>query len=556
MALGSRCALAALLLALPTSAAPLRRSSVTCSAGGRDCTQGAWSEQVWSARATFRASQNETGWATLFVETAPGIDDDVAAYAAGWVEAILTADLIEQTFSNVFATDRPSEKVLDFVRAQLRYMQMQSAKSQSTASPDDKEGQYWKSVGLVLQQLNGMADGYATAAREEKRAALSMEDIMLIGMSMELGDIQNAVSPSLRPNYTAMGDEEFFRSAQRATHCSALFRVTPDLSDLLAGHTTWTGYSWMLRIYKAYTLRLSTSSAETQVFSSYPGALVSIDDFLTTSQQLVVIETTNDVFNTSLYDLITPETVPYWVRVTVATRNAANAKDWHDIFYRRNSGTYNNQWMVADYKKFTPYEPLPPWTLAVSEQIPGPFFHPAEDMTMVLQRGHWPSFNVPYFQDVYDISGYPEMVKQRGPLASYQLAPRAPIFRRDAELVNSLEAMQNFMRENNYGSGDLLAKTPCHAIACRNDLLSKTATADGAIDAKVVSKELMDAFAVKAISGPATQRQPPFSFAGQWTEVPHAGMPIRFDFDWQTFSLEAFGGPGEDHDENTLKIVV
>ena len=92
-----------------------------------------------------------------------------------------------------------------------------------------------------------------------------------------------------------------------------------------------------------------------------------------------MIETTNDVFNNSLYDLITPQTVPYWIRVTVATRNAVNAKDWHEIFYLYNSGTYNNQWMVADYKLFIPGQPLAPWTLSVSEQIPGPYYHPGED---------------------------------------------------------------------------------------------------------------------------------------------------------------------------------
>ncbi len=37
---------------------------------------------------------------------------------------------------------------------------------------------------------------------------------------------------------------------------------------------------------------------------------------------------------------------------------------------------------------------------------------------------------VPYFLEIYEKSGYPEMVKKHGESSSYQLAPRAQIFRR------------------------------------------------------------------------------------------------------------------------------
>ncbi len=102
----------------------------------------------------------------------------------------------------------------------------------------------------------------------------------------------------------------------------------------------------MLRVFRTLTLPFAGTQAATVRYSGYPGALAGFDDFYVTSQKLVVIETTNSVFNTSLYDLVLPTSVLYWIRVLVATRAASSAPDWHSIFYTHNSGTYNNQWCV------------------------------------------------------------------------------------------------------------------------------------------------------------------------------------------------------------------
>jgi len=46
------------------------------------------------------------------------------------------------------------------------------------------------------------------------------------------------------------------------------------------------------------------------------------------------------------------------------------------------------------------------------------------------------------------MSGYPEMVDSFGPLLSYELAPRAKIFRRDQGTVVDMKSMQAIMRYN------------------------------------------------------------------------------------------------------------
>ncbi len=42
------------------------------------------------------------------------------------------------------------------------------------------------------------------------------------------------------------------------------------------------------------------------------------DDFFINQHQLVIMETTNEIFNQTLYKYLTSETVPYWLRVQVA----------------------------------------------------------------------------------------------------------------------------------------------------------------------------------------------------------------------------------------------
>ena len=56
------------------------------------------------------------------------------------------------------------------------------------------------------------------------------------------------------------------------------------------------------------------------------------------------------------------------------------------------------RYMIVDLKKFTPGKDLQPGLLWIAEQIPG--LVASRDMTEQLARGYWPSYNIPYFQEV------------------------------------------------------------------------------------------------------------------------------------------------------------
>jgi hypothetical protein len=77
-------------------------------------------------------------------------------------------------------------------------------------------------------------------------------------------------------------------------------------------------------------------------FSSFPAVLYSFDDWYVTSANLVVSETTIINNNASLWELLTPHSVPEWLRNMLANRLASSGQSWVDAFSPFNSGTYNN----------------------------------------------------------------------------------------------------------------------------------------------------------------------------------------------------------------------
>lgn len=72
----------------------------------------------------------------------------------------------------------------------------------------------------------------------------------------------------------------------------------------------------------------------------FPGFLESWDDFYLMENGLVLLQTTNDVFNTSLYDQVVPNSVPAWVRVRVANQMASQASEWGPWIEKWNSGKF------------------------------------------------------------------------------------------------------------------------------------------------------------------------------------------------------------------------
>lgn len=53
-----------------------------------------------------------------------------------------------------------------------------------------------------------------------------------------------------------------------------------------------------------------------------------------------MLQTTNNVFNTSLYKYVIPQSLLAWQRVRIANMMAHTGKEWVDIVARQNSGSF------------------------------------------------------------------------------------------------------------------------------------------------------------------------------------------------------------------------
>uniref|UniRef100_A0A8C5RLJ3 Phospholipase B-like n=1 Tax=Laticauda laticaudata TaxID=8630 RepID=A0A8C5RLJ3_LATLA len=417
----------------------------------------------------------ENGWATLELTTNEKYNDSIQAYAAGVAEAAVSEQLVYMHWMNTvvsycgpftYQTDY-CQKLKNYIEANLNWMEEQMEQA-------GMDSVYWYQVRLVLLQLKGLEDGYnGQISFPTGRFSIAPFGFLLFQLGGDLEDLESAFNKPEEKDNLGSGS------------CSALIKLLPGNQDLLVSHDTWNNYEAMLRILKKYTLPFRTSPrsdttipGHTQAFSSYPGTIFSGDDFYILSSGLVSLETTIGNNNNKLWKFIKPDnSVLEWLRNIVANRLARTGAEWATIFEKFNSGTYNNQWMVVDYNIFVPGVVAPQrGLLTVLEQIPGMVI--TADMTKLLyQEGYWASYNVPYFQDIFNTSGLPALVQKYGDWFTYEKTPRAQIFRRNQTLIRDMDSMIRLMRFNNFPQDPLSHCQGCNppqngenAIAARSDL--------------------------------------------------------------------------------------
>eukprot|EP00164_Ancoracysta_twista_P001659 GFYU01002178.1.p1 GENE.GFYU01002178.1~~GFYU01002178.1.p1 ORF type:complete len:544 (+),score=219.20 GFYU01002178.1:76-1707(+) len=476
---------------------------------------------------------------TLKITTNSAFSDEDQMYAAGLLEGTLTADRVYEQYVNLnswtlnyIGKKEMPQVVIDWFKKQDSYTREMVAKK-----PEDP---FWSQVGLINNQFDGLVEGYNQAAEHSK--ALDIFQLAEINAIGDLLDLVPALKFKDEPDWDKLTVEEIELNILNRGHCSGLIKVTGDYSNLFAAHSSWFAFGMMLRIFKHYNFNLNNPAVKAKKvsFSSYPGMLSSLDDFYMMDSGLVMVQTTNPVLNNTLYELVKPESVLAWQRVRVACQGASTGLEWSQLVATENSGTYNNQYMVVDHKLFTPGKALPPGLLYVVEQIPGEVEY--ADQTETLSRGYWPSYNVPFYKDIYDKSGFAEFRQKYAhvgelPGLDYQLAPRAKIFRRDQATVTDLDSLKKIMRYNDFKNDPYANGDPMAAICSRGDLRSTHPSPSGCYDSKVTDFPRMQKLISEAINGPTADDLPPFSWA-DFEDVSHIGQPEVYDFKFEVMDPE------------------
>mmetsp|Transcript_63301 Transcript_63301/g.181596 ORF Transcript_63301/g.181596 Transcript_63301/m.181596 type:complete len:746 (-) Transcript_63301:60-2297(-) len=352
-----------------------------------------------------------------------------------------------------------------------------------------------------------------------------------------------------RQDLLAMADRDWEQRLARHGHCSALVRLTPESRDLLVGHSTWSDYSRMTRVFKYYTFSLPNSGSATKVmgFSSYPGCVGSTDNFYMMDSGIVAVDTSLEVLNVKVYDRISdfrasPYT-PNFMHVVIVNRLAHTATDWTTLFARQGTGFPSAQWMVVDYNKFTPGMSIPENTLRLLEQVPGLIRH--DDISQTLRDNrYWASYNRPYFAEIRQASGHTAAENSFGALYSFGSSPRALIFKHLAGSVTDLFSMRHIMRRNAYPNENVLPNEPGHAISARLDLDVLRHIPNGGVDSKVVNRCLLQSLQCQAVSGPSHDDQPVFKWRNAnggdlFPGWPHLGLPDVWGFGWAQMSPSA-----------------
>jgi hypothetical protein len=470
----------------------------------------------------------QTGWYTLALTSNGNFSDADQAYAAGYFEGIVSSLPAQQHYLNHYTGNAVPENINQWLAEHIVWIEGQVAANNATDP-------YWHQVGLMWNQFYGLLDGINQEATLQNFTAVQLLALTAMGDMFDL-DAALVSTSQYRADWRSMKKKDFDHWFAKNTHCSSLYKVTDDLSDIFFGHAAWYNFNTMVRIFKHLTMNYNDvmTVSKTISYSSYPGMLSSFDDFYLTNTGINAIETSLEVFNLTMYvGNINPQSVLYWTRVMIATRSATSAPNWAATMAKYNSGTYNNQWMILDLSLFTPGKPLLPNTMWVCEQLPG--IVKSRDVTEMLRYGYYPSYNVPMDEELFLLAGYAETVAVQGPeMNDYQTCVRAEIFRRDQGKVKDLESFKHIMRYNDYEQDPISNGNPLYAIASRVDLDPEQPQCFGALDAKISSYSLWKAGQTIVTQSGPTQQQPVFEFNN--TLAPdcglHAGMPEVFRFGW------------------------
>ena len=497
-------------------------------------------EENYVATAYYTDSLLDIGWDKLAITTNSMFNDELQAEAAGRLEGELTKDRIYYHHLNLKDDYVIDDNISEFFEKHESFV-FNSVKKEGKNDP------MIYNAYLIKIQYNAIMEQYNSVVDLTRQ--LTKNDFHQLNYVAELPDLIDKfrVEKTGETDYSQMTEKELFNIFLQRTHCSALFKIKNDLSELYFGHNTWNTYYSTIRIIKEYNLNYNNRWVKSKniIFTSYPATMSSLDDFYIASHGLIVIETTNVFYNDTLYKEIIPESLFTSERAMISNRISNSSKEWAENFVKYNSGTYNNQFMALDKNKINLVnKTIDIDAFYIVEQLPG--FTKINNVTHFLKFGYWSSYNVPFDKEIYKRSAIQERIDEHPSLAvtlDYDNCARTKIFRRDQSSADNLQGFMNLMRYNKFKSDPYSENNPSNSISARSDLNGRCS---GAYDSKVgvLSDFSNGKIKIHMIGSPTWNEEDaidPFMWSEAQEECrthSHYLIPEIFKYDWTEYNSE------------------
>lgn len=292
---------------------------------------------------------NSTGTSSIIIETTANVTSTITSakkiFCAGYVDGYLMQYriwnrwMLQKDILNVPRNDPFNKTWTEWMQANIDYTRDQIAKN--------KDDPYWKSIGLVLSEFDGLVKGYNQAVKDNDVPNQEMSE-MDFWILQSIGDIYDL---------QAIWEPKKARDPFSFMECSGLVTMLPDYSEVFFGHDTWSDYRKMSNTVKEYIFNgINEWDNKRMEVTTKIGAIPSSEDFWITGNGLLILETTINNLNTTLQQEVknSINTLMTWIRNYHASWVSDSAEQWANEFLKQNSGTYNNQYVIVDAKKITP----------------------------------------------------------------------------------------------------------------------------------------------------------------------------------------------------------
>ncbi|XP_050577965.1 putative phospholipase B-like lamina ancestor [Bombus affinis] len=465
-----------------------------------------------AARAYYKTEIFEHGWSYIEIETSSKYPDTVQAYAAGLLEGSLTWQLIHHHWFNTIKPKCEAKPVE--CRKLMRYLRDNTAVIREHAELTESTDPFWHMVRLFYAQLDGLEAGWKFAVRRSRvSVSLESDDFLWLALTSDLS-----------------GFQQVFNISNSVVSSMITFKfLARDNSEPLVAINQHTSapYTQMLRLLKKYTFGyhvLPTTKTDALipgrsiVFSSYPGALSSRDEFYLINgenHEMIITGTSLLATNQNEWSLLYPKDhVMLTVRLMAANRLATNSQSWFDTISHQNGGASALQWISFEPRSMT---------VLLVEQLPR--ITVAMNYTEKFKKIGFISYiGISNFQNINDIV---RPVKKDADLLKTRLT-------RLQENITTFEQFRNLMRgcsQEGCTSEEQNSKTnQLRELTYRGDL-EDIPVPYGIIDTKILAICADGLKSFEATSGPSTlQSRTPFQWSKSFPNISHVGHPDSFEF--------------------------